>query len=137
MDSSPNNALVNNTCENNYDGISLRQGSSNNLISHNRIFNNTSHNAYDDGTNCWDENGEGNYWGDWQPPDHPDADGDGIVDEPRPIDGGANQDRYPLVFPTSTSRPTASAETPYTIYVGAILIIIVFSLLAYLLLTRR
>ncbi len=136
LDSSSNNALTNNTCESNSFGIYLNSSASSTIF-HNYLFNNAENNAYDDGTNYWDKNGEGNYWGDWQPPDHPDADDDGIVDEPRPISGGTNQDKYPLVFPPSTPRPAAPAETPYTIYAGVISIIIVFSLLAYLLTRRR
>ncbi|KXA97171.1 hypothetical protein AKJ37_03555 [candidate division MSBL1 archaeon SCGC-AAA259I09] len=41
---------------------------------------------------------EGNWWGDWQPPEHPDSNNDGIVDEPRPIKGANNYDNYPLVI---------------------------------------
>jgi parallel beta-helix repeat protein len=95
--SSPNNTLTRNTCENNNYGIYLTD-SSGNTIFHNRLLNNTENNAYDDSANSWDENGMGNYWSDWQPPEHPDADNDGIVDEPRPIAGGTNQDNYPLLL---------------------------------------
>jgi parallel beta-helix repeat protein len=93
---SDNNTLTNNTFSNNMEGINLCD-SDNNIIHHNSLSNNPRGNAYDSGTNCWDNGSEGNGWSDWQPPEHPDADEDGIVDEPRPIWGG-NQDRYPLVM---------------------------------------
>ena len=112
---SSNNTLTNNTCSNNDYGIELWGNSSNNTIFHNYLLNNTENNAYDDNTNYWDENGEGNYWSDWQPPEHPDADEDGIVDEPRPIAGGTNQDDYPLVFP---SKPF-----PWALMIGIIVTI--------------
>jgi parallel beta-helix repeat protein len=38
----------------------------------------------------------GNYWSDWQPPLHPDGDGDGFVDEPYVISSYA-RDNFPLV----------------------------------------
>lgn len=112
------NVLSNNICSNNSYGLRLFSAT-NNIIFHNYMSSNTLHNAYDDNTNRWDENGEGNYWGDWQPPDHPDADGDGIVDEPRPIAGGTNQDSYPLVLspslPPFNELPTADAGGPYSV----------------------
>jgi len=98
LSSSEYNILKNNTCEgNSYYGIFLYSLSNNNAIFRNYLLNNMRNNAYDNGANWWDYNGKGNYWSDWQPPEHPDAYGDGIVDEPRPIIGGTNQDNYPLV----------------------------------------
>jgi len=92
--------LTNNTCSNNSYGIYL-SFSSQCIISKNYLLNNTDNNACDTGyfINYWDENGRGNYWSDWQPPEHPDNDGDGIVDEARLIMGGTIQDDYPLVLP--------------------------------------
>jgi parallel beta-helix repeat protein len=90
--------LAGNTCRSNEHGIILVYSSNNNTIHHNYLLNNTENNAYDDGTNNWDNGSEGNWWSDWQPPEHPDADGNGIVDEPRPIEGGSSVDRYPLVM---------------------------------------
>jgi len=95
---SSNNVLQNNACVNNSWGIYLRFSSNNNTIHHNYLLDSTQRNAYDSCTNTWDNGSEGNWWSDWQPPEHPDADGNGIVDEPRPIYGGSNRDRYPLVF---------------------------------------
>ncbi len=48
-----------------------------------------------DVTNIWDNNEEGNYWGDYSGTD---ANGDGIGDTPYLIDVN-NQDRYPLMKP--------------------------------------
>jgi len=98
---SSNNVLQNNACVNNSWGIYLRFSSNNNTIHHNYLLDSTQNNAYDSCTNTWDNGSEGNWWSDWQPPEHPDADGNGIVDEPRPIYGGSNRDRYPLVFVTA------------------------------------
>jgi hypothetical protein len=83
-----------------------------NTIFHNHLLNNAENHAYDEGTNYWDNNGEGNFWSDWQPPEYPDADNNGIVNEPRPIAGGSNVDHYPLVlgyaYPTTTTTTTTT-----------------------------
>jgi PGF-pre-PGF domain-containing protein len=106
--------VSNNTCESNDNGIYLRS-SNNNIIFHNYLLNNTTNNAYDDGTNSWDNNGEGNYWSDWQTPD---TNNDGIVDVPRAISGGSNYDNYPLVLnwspPTVVPTPPTPPPTPPT-----------------------
>jgi parallel beta-helix repeat protein len=145
--SSSNNNLTGNTCGNNfYIGIWLYVSSDNNTIFHNHLFNNTENNAYGDGANYWDENDEGNYWSDWQPPEHPDADGDGIVDEPRPIDGGTNVDHYPLVLgyvpPTTSTSTTTSTTAPapptpflWELVVGIIAVIL--AILAAIFLYRK
>ena len=123
VSSSNYNNLTNNTCENNDTGIYL-ESSSSNTIFHNYLLNNTENNAYDNGANYWDNGSEGNYWSDWQPPDHPDADGDGIVDEPRPIAGGINQDDYPLVLGMEVEE---APEIPYMLYAGVISIVIIIT----------
>jgi parallel beta-helix repeat protein len=125
---SSNNTLTGNTCENNhggiylntFSGISSTNYSENNTIFYNYLLNNMTGNAYDNGgTNSWDYNGRGNYWSDWQPPEHPSSNGI-VVDTPRPIAGGANQDNYPLVFPavitttTTTTTPTTTTSTTTT-----------------------
>jgi parallel beta-helix repeat protein len=133
--SSNNNTIENNTCENNNIGTGL-WSSSNNTIFHNYLLNNAEINAYDySGTNYWDENGEGNYWGDWQPPEHPDSDNDGIVDEPRPIAGGTNQDGYPLVVgfggvtsPTTTPAPAETTWIWAAFGIGAVIVIAIVAL---------
>lgn len=68
------------------------------------IYNNLMNNsvqARDDGENEWDagdpeEGGEGgNYWSDYEGEDR----GDGIGEEPYEIEGGGNEDGYPLTAP--------------------------------------
>lgn len=95
---STTNTLSSNTCESNSYGIYALY-SSGNTISRNQLLNNQESNAYDNGANSWDYNGRGNFWDDWQPPEHLDANGDGVVDAPRSIAGGTNRDGYPLTFP--------------------------------------
>jgi len=63
--------------------------------------------AYDDGSNIWNNTSFGNYWGDWTVPD---ADGNGIVDLPYEIDGGA-EDALPVTISMSITTP---ASTSYT-----------------------
>jgi parallel beta-helix repeat protein len=112
FDYSDNNTFTNNTFKNNgwsIGGSGIGIGCSfNNTIHHNYLLNNQTQ-AYDDGTNNWDNGSEGNYWDDWQPPEHPDADGNGIVDEPRPIEGGSSVDRYPLVIGAPYNTPTGTS----------------------------
>ncbi len=113
--SSSYNVLVGNACENNSWGI-LLASSDNNTVSHNYLLNNRENNAFDGGTNYWDNNGRGNYWSDWQPPGQPSSNGI-VVDTPRPIAGGTNQDRYPLVMistPTQTPTPTPTTTPTLT-----------------------
>ncbi|KXA94528.1 hypothetical protein AKJ65_04150 [candidate division MSBL1 archaeon SCGC-AAA259E19] len=108
---SSKNTIVNNTCSNNDNGIVLTGDSdggysNNNVLYHNTIRSNSQFNAFDEGHNTWESVAldEGNYWSDWRPPEHPDADNDGIVDEPRPIRGGNNYDNYPLAI--SETQPS-------------------------------
>jgi len=79
------------------------QPSSNNQIYNNYFINNGFDKGvtqvYDKYTNSWSVGNTGNYWSDWQPPDHPDSNKDGVVDEDKPISGGFNEDNYPLVLP--------------------------------------
>lgn len=79
------------------------QPSNNNQIYNNYFINNGIDKgvtqAYDKYTNYWSVGNFGNYWSDWQPPEHPDSNGDGVVDEDRPISGGFNEDNKPLVLP--------------------------------------
>ena len=105
---SGNNTITNNTVKNNtyYGFVQTVSGNdSSNIITHNYIFDNTTSNATDNGTISWDSAGRGNYWDDWQSPD---ANSNGIVDNPRPIAGGTNQDNFPLVDVTGPSCSISS-----------------------------
>jgi parallel beta-helix repeat protein len=87
--------------------------SSNNYIYHN-TFKSNRHQAYDDGTNIWDDGypSGGNYWSDYTGSDD---DGDGIGDIPYEIPDGINSDRYPLMSPYTeedTIPPVVTIETP-------------------------
>jgi len=111
--SSTNNRLLLNRVLNNEYGISLWYSPSMNLIAHNLINYNTNQ-AYDDGTNQWDNGypSGGNYWNDYTGTDTHCGAGqnqpgrDGIGDDPynastgQGIQGGTNVDNYPLMTPS-------------------------------------
>ncbi len=122
-----NYTVVSNICENNRVGIYLQRYSRGNTIFRNHLLNNDNNaNAgYWNGTNYWDNDGEGNYWSDWQPPERPDADNDGIVDDPRPIDGGSNPDNYPLAFYYQPSSVYGTGEILLVYVIGSVLVIII------------
>ncbi len=69
-----------------------------NLIFENEMMNNFLGDAFDDGTNLWDEGTVGNRYGDFDDPEEgcTDEDGDGLCDLAREIPGGSNKDRFPL-----------------------------------------
>lgn len=52
--------------------------------------------------NAWSSGGFGNYWHDWTMPD---ADMNGIVDTPYPLDPGGSADPYPLTTWTVIPEP--------------------------------
>jgi parallel beta-helix repeat protein len=105
MYNSSNMKIMNNTVKNNpYAGIAIYGGSSNNTLSYNTLQNNqfglymdsSSNNsvykndfvsntvqAYDNGTNNWDNGTTGNYWSDW------------TTTSSRAINGGSNVDHHP------------------------------------------
>ncbi len=117
--SSNNNLIKKNTISNstNY-GIFISSSSYNRIYANFFLYNNgatdvynSAHiQAYDAGSNnYWNStSGYGNYWSDWTSPD---ANGDGIVDNPYKIDGSAGAyDYYPLTTPVivpefSTGNP--------------------------------
>jgi parallel beta-helix repeat protein len=107
-----NLVIYNNILDNAQWGIVVSSASEFNRIWNNTFFENNgagdkydpSHvQAYDDGTNNpWNStDGYGNYWSDWTGPD---ADSNGVVDDPYLLDGSASAEDYrPLT--TSPSEP--------------------------------
>ncbi len=87
-------------------GIHIASSSGNLIYNNSFYYNHGSTDTYDsanvqaydsDGGNFWNSTTEGNYWADWTTPD---GNGDGIVDNPYVLDGGAGaQDSYPLTEP--------------------------------------
>jgi len=103
---STNNSWVENCAlENNFCGIYLHS-SDNNFVFHNNFMNNENQ-AYDDGSNHWDDGypSGGNYWSDYTGKDNYRGEnqdlpkGDGIGDTPYIIPGNSDQDCYPLMEP--------------------------------------
>jgi len=126
--SSNNNTVSNNTSKNNDWGIVMLD-SYNNRIFHNS-FENNENQAYDNGSNYWDDGypSGGNYWSDYEGGD---ADGDGIGDTPYQIPGDSNKDRYPLMGPPETP---AGGGIPILPVVG---IIVVAAVVVTILFTKR
>ncbi len=117
---SSGNVIVNNDASNNYVGIHLVgcknctvQGNvasgnlefglrlddcTGNLIYENEMMNNFLGNAFDDGTNFWENGTVGNRYGDFNDPDEGcgDENQDGLCDSGREIPGGSNRDRSPM-----------------------------------------
>lgn len=117
------NSIVNNTVENNRRGIYLIFSSDGNSIYHNNLINNREMQAYDNGSNYWDNGSEGNYWSNYSGKDMND---DGMGDTPHTIPGDNNQDRYPLISPfvSVTKPPPAPTRWPLIVgIVGAMVII--------------
>jgi len=108
LNSSVNNLVSNNTCSNSSYGygIYIVWSSDNNRAYHNNILNNAIQ-AYDAGSNYWDNSypSGGNYWGDYTGVDENQGENqdipgsDGIGDTPYDISGGSNRDRYPFMSP--------------------------------------
>ena len=84
-----------NRIDNNNYGVYLLAPSEDNSLYHNNFMENNQ-NAYDEGTNFWDDGNRGNYWDDYTGND---SDEDGIGDTPYLVPGGDNQDNYPLMIP--------------------------------------
>ena len=90
-----NGKIIENTVKNNAQGIRLIN-SNNNYIYHNNFITNTVQ-AYDDGSNSWD-NGSisgGNYWSNWITPD---ANSDGFVDNAYGIPGPGPSGTLTIIF---------------------------------------
>jgi parallel beta-helix repeat protein len=103
----------NDVTDNLFAGIGVSQATGN-FLYHNNFMRNR-HNAYDDGTNVWDDGytSGGNYWDDYQGIDQMHGllqnqiGSDGIGDTPYMIPSGINKDRYPLMEPYTGSDTTA------------------------------
>jgi len=111
INSNGNTITFCNITENDY-GICVDSSLDEHGISSNRIYNsniyhnnfvNNIQNAYDHGTNAWDNGLEGNYWDDYNGEDN---NGNGIGDTPYNITGGLNQDNYPLMVPYGEGSTT-------------------------------
>jgi parallel beta-helix repeat protein len=91
-------------------GIEIDSSSDNNTIEWNIILNNnqTGHQAYDGGLNNIFQY---NRWNDWISPD---VNIDGFVDDPYDIDGGNNQDLYPV----TTEIPLVEIISPVAQFYG-------------------
>jgi nitrous oxidase accessory protein NosD len=76
-------------------GLKSYRNSEDNLIYNNNFINNLN-SAYDEGSNQWDNGIEGNYWSNYKDIDEND---DKIWDHIYKIEGGENEDRFPLVCP--------------------------------------
>jgi parallel beta-helix repeat protein len=107
------NVFKENIIANNYYGVYLYGGSSNNSIYHNNFVNNTIQVYAEYSENFWDDGypSGGNYWSDY---DGSDADDDGIGDTPYIIDAN-NQDRYPLMKPWPSAETATININPHTL----------------------
>ena len=121
-------SAVNNTISNNsiifngLEGIRFDDSANGNKVYNNDIIDNKRLNAWDEGSNIWDDGffsfpSAGNFWSDYNGTDD---DGDGIGDTPYYIYGGNNKDRYPLMKQLSVNLPPHASFTwdPYLPYTG-------------------
>ncbi|UCE39280.1 MAG: right-handed parallel beta-helix repeat-containing protein [Thermoplasmata archaeon] len=124
ISSSSNENIIsyNDINNNSYYAVYINSSSSN-LIHHNNIANNNGSTSvhdpvniqgYDDGSNLWDFNSQGNWWMDWTVPDS--IAPFGIVDNPYILNGGG-QDNFPLVSHVESDPPTISDFQPSQDYV--------------------
>jgi parallel beta-helix repeat protein len=111
----------NSITDNFFAGIGVSQATGN-FIFYNTFMRNR-HNAYDDGTNIWDNGypSGGNYWDDYTGVDRMHGSGqnilgsDGIGDTPYAIPSGVNKDRYPFMEPYTgmdTTPPWLQLDAP-------------------------
>jgi len=95
-----NNSTVlgNSACGNLEFGLRL-EGCKGNLIAENVLMDNFLGDAFDDGSNRWDDGAVGNRYGDYDDPEEgcADEDGDGVCDLGREVPGGSSIDRFPLL----------------------------------------
>ncbi len=122
------NLIENNTIRSNYGyGVYISTYSENNWIYHNRFVNNQTQ-AYDNGSNYWDNGypSGGNYWSDYKREDKND---DGIGDIPYPIPGDNNKDHYPLISSSFDYKRTRNESLLWLIAGVAVLIAAVSTIL--------
>ena len=121
MEDSSNNSISDNDFIGNAFGLYINGSSFFNNIYHNSFLDNNN-SAFDEGNNIWDDGypSGGNYWSDYDEPAEGafDADLDKIADDPYPIPGGNNQDRYPLVDIPDREDPIADAGPDQTVTEG-------------------
>jgi len=90
-------------------GVYVFQSYSNNFSRNNFVKNYP--NAQDSFKNSWSENGQGNYWGDYNKYDN---NSDGIGDTPYAISGG-NIDEYPLGYFKQPEQPGGGNQQPIAV----------------------
>ena len=116
-----NNTVTMNTVDNNEHGIYLKDAT-NNEIYHNNIIDNDVQ-AFDNSYNEWNSSDSGNYWSDWDG-----GEKDGIIDEPRPIEGGDNYDEYPLAEPVNLEQEDEGIFGYWLVVLIAFILIAVVSI---------
>ncbi len=119
------NVISYNTLKNNGGyGLSLAMSNYNQVYGNLMIGNNGSSSVYssshiqsnDTGIgNRWNTSSYGNYWSDWRGPD---ANGDGIVDNPYSICDGSSKDHYPLATTAIPGTSVPGAPTGMTATIG-------------------
>jgi len=105
-----NNSIYKNLLTYNAIGISIYPDDNNNNIIYHNSFLGNGINAKDRGNNIWDDGKKGNYWDDYKR-NYPFAHriwSKGIWSTPYEIPGGNNQDRYPLIKPSTESESYAN-----------------------------
>lgn len=103
MKTTDNSVFSKNTFLSNARGITIDQGSTQNIFFHNNFISNLYH-VIDQGSNQWNKDYPcgGNYWSDYTGVD---ADGDGIGDELYNVPGANNnKDYYPFISPNIWSK---------------------------------
>jgi len=111
----------NDITDNFFAGVGISEATGNFLYHNN--FERNRHNAYDDGTNVWDDGypSGGNYWDDYAGVDQMHGTlqnqlgWDGIGDTPYMIQSGINKDRYPYMDPytgSDTIPPFLQIDSP-------------------------
>ncbi|OPY32654.1 MAG: hypothetical protein A4E32_01236 [Methanomassiliicoccales archaeon PtaU1.Bin124] len=121
MSYSTNNRITNNTIEGSTTyGLYFSINCDDNHVYGNVIKNNNGSSsvydalhrqAHDGGVNFWDNGAYGNEWGDWAGPD---ADHNGIVDAPHPIEGGVYDDLplAPLIIEMTSPATNVHTNVP-------------------------